>query len=66
MRRGAKGGSRFFMKQLGDNVVENGVPLNMGRKRERVRAVPRGLADSRNLPMPGLANHRNDSAERIA
>ena len=45
-------GSRFFVKQLGDNVVENGVPLNMGRKGNVFERFPVDLQIRENLPMP--------------
>ena len=47
-----RAGSRFFMKQLGDNVVENGVPLNMGRKGNVFERFPVDLRIRENLPMP--------------
>lgn len=47
-----RAGSRFFMKQLGDNVVDNGVPLNMGRKGNVFERFPVDLRIRENLPMP--------------
>lgn len=45
-------GSRFFCKQLGDNVVENGVPLEFGRKGNVFERFPVDLRIRENLPMP--------------
>lgn len=47
-----RAGSRFFMKQLGDNVVENGVPLEFGRKGNVFERFPVDLRIRENLPMP--------------
>jgi protein gp37 len=47
-----RAGARYFCKQLGDNVVENGVPLNMGRKGNVFERFPVDLRIRENLPMP--------------
>jgi len=47
-----KAGARYFCKQLGDNVVDNGVPLEFGKKGNDFESFPADLRIRENLPIP--------------
>jgi protein gp37 len=47
-----KAGMRYFMKQAGDNVIDNGVPLDLRKKGNDLSALPEDLRIRENLPMP--------------
>ena len=47
-----KAGARWFMKQAGDNVVDNGVTLDLKKKGNDLARLPDDLRIRENLPMP--------------
>jgi protein gp37 len=47
-----KAGARWFCKQLGDNVFDNGVPLEFGKKGNDFDSFPSDLRIRENLPLP--------------
>lgn len=49
-----KAGALYFCKQLGDNVMENGVPLEFGKKGNVFERFPPDLQIRENLPMPRI------------
>lgn len=50
-----KAGSRYFMKQMGDNVVDNGIPIECGKKGNSLERIPHDLRIRENLPLPVIA-----------
>ena len=47
-----KARARYFCKQLGDNVMDNGVPLEFGKKGNDFENFPAELQIRENLPLP--------------
>jgi protein gp37 len=47
-----KAGARYFFKQAGDNVVDNGVPFDTNKKGNDLAKLPPDLRIRENLPMP--------------
>jgi protein gp37 len=50
-----KAGALYFCKQLGDNVIDRGVPLEFGKKGNDFDNFPTDLRIRENLPMPTIS-----------